>query len=291
MKKYHKFIRYIKKLFKTAKTSDLTSVIFEDTEKAARDYHLIFVTGGEGSGTTMLNRILASSECVVNTHYHSDEEHKDQIRKYVQIIRRATKKLWFRQASFNSYQQAKIKLPAQVEKLFRLASQQNQVSHIAIKRSSPFLGKRKGTALYRPDLHDLVDLFKNLHIVVLYRDPKAAAYSALKRGFTDDIKQAAVRCEEHLTYLAAQLGGLDPKLYRIISYEKFVGDPMRYAEELAEFCQLSEGGIVAGIQHENVSGGKNERWKEELLPEEMAFIEQFFDDRRLSQWSLLHKGI
>lgn len=261
-----------------------------DTEisgKSQQDYHVIFIIGAEGSGTTMLKRILSHPKAVIGLKTNPAQIRKENETAHllVQQIDKTIKQLWDRQASSQAYQQAKVDLPRFFDKLFGLDIY-SQTSHIVFKKSTPFGLKGK----HRPDLSDLVDLFPKLRIVVIYRDPKAATYSALRRGFTDDIKQAARSCEEHLTYLSSQLQTLEPSMYHIINYEKFCAQPRQLLDRLAEFCQLSADELWQAVEQEKVSTEKNKRWQQELGPTDIAFLNQFFDARRLSQWPLLSKG-
>lgn len=247
-------------------------------------YRFVFIVGAEGSGTTLLTRILSRPEGTValGGNYTTVRKSEKEAWSLVEQFDKANTDLWDRQGNHERHRQARDELPRVVERLLRLDSYA-RVSHVIFKRSAPFFeGDR-----WRPDLSDLLDLFEDLRMVAIYRDPRACTFSAFRRGFREGLRQCAVVSEEQLTYLAAQLGTLDEYLYRIIAYEELCSRPGPLLEELAGFCGLPAAGVLAAVEEENLKPAQNERWRRELDPSAQNFLEGFFDGRRVAQWRLL----
>ena len=244
----------------------------------------IFIIGASGSGTTMLTRILSEPKEVIGLGGNFDLFPKEQRRARVlgRIFREATKKLWDRKTDYKTRDSAKQTLFYIINDLFNLDIF-NRTTHLLHKRSAPFLpGDR-----YRPDLSDLFDIFESPKIIVIYRDPKESTYSSLRRGFSKNLRESAVICEDQLTYINAQIATLDKKTYRIETYENFCTYPVETAVKLAEFCELPLEEIKQATINENVTPSKMGRWRTLLSAEDIHFLDYFFDDRRQSQWPFL----
>jgi hypothetical protein len=254
---------------------------------AGQDYQFVFIVGAEGSGTTMLTRVLSSPPCAVGIggNFTTISQRHKEGWKLVEEFDKANADLWDRASDHPTYLNAKAEMPKVLERLLQLEDF-SSVTHVIHKRSSPFF---KG-GRHRPDLSDLPVIFRRLRIVVIYRDPRACSASAFRRGFAESLKQCAVSCEEHLTYLSAQLGTLAPELYTVLPYEAFCQQPKLWAERLAEFCQLPAAALVQAVEQEQPEPGKNDAWRHKLEPGARDFLMEFFDSRRLGQWRLLSEG-
>jgi len=254
----------------------------EGTDKIRR--RLIFIIGASGSGTTMLTRILSRPKEVIPLGGNYDEIPRSNPRAAFlgRVFKACTKTLWDRKAGFEVHEEARRKLRAVVEDLFELDVFTDATS-ILHKRSAPFLLSDR----YRPDLLDLFDLFENPRLIVVYRDPKASTYSSLRRGFSRNLRQSAVICEEQLTYLNSQIAGLDAGSYTLINYEAFCEQPIEIIEGVAKFAGLEAFVLKQATRDENVAPGRIDRWRTSLGPEEVKYLDHFFSDRRQEQWSLL----
>jgi hypothetical protein len=255
---------------------------------SAPPYRFVFVVGVSGSGSTMLTRILGGVPGAVALGGHvkipsvsipdSDVVALDIVRRF----NAATERLWDRQAVLPLRHGDGREMLELVEELRALDAYRN-TSHVVYKRSFPFFeGDR-----YRPDLHDLFELFDDVRLVVIYRDPRASTTSSLRRQFGPHLRACAVVIEEQLTYIAAQLATLDPAHYIITAYEDLCANPVPIVRELARFCNLDEEAMVRRAHTEKVEVGRNDRWGSELSADEIAFLDRFFDARRRRQWSLL----
>lgn len=245
---------------------------------------LIFIIGASGSGTTMLTRILSSPAEVIGLGGNSDaipKENKKAVR-LARIFKQATKKLWDRKARFEAHGQAMQVLRCVTDELFELDVFQ-KAKQLLHKRSAPFgIGDR-----YRPDLLDLFELFVDPKILVAYREPKASTYSSLRRGFSSNLRQSAVICEEQLTYLNAQIQSLDKRSCMVLNYETFCARPMECIEDVAGFCQLDQDELRRATLAENVTPLQIDRWRKSLPPSDVSYLDSFFSEARRSQWPLL----
>jgi hypothetical protein len=93
--------------------------------------------------------------------------------------------------------------------------------------------------------------------------------------------------EEQLTYLSAQLATLDARLWRVISYEGLCAEPRATVEALAEFCGLPVPEVLRSLEREALKPAQNEHWRDEIDRAGRAYLDSFFDARRLAQWSRL----
>jgi hypothetical protein len=190
--------------------------------------------------------------------------------------------LWDKRSSTRDYGKAKSALPQVVNDLIRHNSYKN-ANYIVHKRSSPFFwGDR-----FRPDISDLLDVFKDLKIIIIYRDPSESTYSSLRRGFGLNIKHLAVICENQLTYINAQVSQLKTDIYKIITYEDLCTHPTETIESLAKFSGLPLAELQKAAREEQLTPAKMGKWRQALPMEDVRFLDTFFNDRRKSQWSIL----
>jgi hypothetical protein len=155
---------------------------------------------------------------------------------------------------------------------------------LVFKRSFPF-GEDGGRR--SPDLWQAVDLLKDTQILIIYRDPCASSYSALRRGFDTDLRRLALRCAEQLTWLAGQLQSLGPTVARVVDYTELCQAPDAILARLAAFCDLPAAALQAAAVSEGMAGDTNERYATELPAAQRDWLEAFFDARRRRQWETL----
>jgi len=160
-------------------------------------------------------------------------------------------------------------------------------THFVMKRSFPF-----GPAQDRscPDLWDVLALPIETRIVTIYRDPCAATYSALRRGFDTDLHRLAVRCANHLIFLAGQMRAIDPARRRIFSYSALCASPASVLEPLAAFCGLPSAPMLEAASGEGILDGTDRRYTSELAPSDVAWLEAYFAPGRRRQWEILERG-
>lgn len=248
------------------------------------DYHFTFIVGASGSGTTLLSRVLSSpagTVCLGGMYWTVSQEHR-QAWLFMKAFNQAITWLWDRHGTVESYNRARRLLPLIVQQ-FLSQPQYSDRKQIIYKRSAPFnYGDR-----FRPDLSDLFVLFPNVRVVVIYREPTASTYSSLRRKFAENLHQSAVITEEQLTYLSAQLATLPAGSFYVLNYEAFCRQPEQELESLAAFCGLPLADLQRAVQAETIQTNENEKWRQELDPAGVAFLESFFDLRRRQQWPML----
>ena len=252
---------------------------------APPDYRFTFIVGASGSGTTLLSRVLSSpagTVCLGGMYWTVSQEHR-QAWLLMKAFNQAITWLWDRHGTVENYHRARRLLPVIVQQ-FLSQPEYSDRKQIIYKRSAPFnYGDR-----FRPDISDLFTLFPKVRIVVIHRDPAASTYSSLRRKFAENLHQSAVITEEQLTYLSAQLATFPAGSFYILNYEAFCRQPLTEIEPLAAFCDLPLADLQQAIQREDIKSTENEKWRRELDPAGVEFLESFFDTRRRQQWPLLN---
>lgn len=240
----------------------------------------IFIGGAEGSGTTLLRRILAAPRCCAS---HGRDiaklpDHPDALPLF-QSFEQANQRLWDRHLSLAEHEQAR-------QEFHRFASAMvgspafADCSHFIFKRSFPF----GGGDTHRPDLFDAIAMPGDCRIVLIYRDPRAATYSALRRGFDTDLRRLAQRCADHLTWLAGQVAAIGRERVLIISYRRLCLTPAAELARLAGFCALP---LAVEALPELLQDETDTRYRRELSGSDLAWLDDFFGQRRIRQWSAL----
>ena len=245
---------------------------------------LVFIVGATGSGTTMLTRILSSpSQCVGLGGNHISVPPTD-LAAYplVEQFNQASARLWDRHADAATTRAAGQEMVTLVDRL-RDLKPYSAISHVIYKRSFPFFPGDK----FRPDLNDLFELFGDVRLVVLYRDPRASTASSLRREFLPNLRSCSIVTEEQLTYISAQLATLERATYQVVPYESLCDQPAATAHAIAQFTGVNTDEIAQAARVEQVKSDRNERWAKEMAPEDVAFLNQFFNERRRRQWPLL----
>jgi hypothetical protein len=242
----------------------------------------IFIAGAEGSGTTLLLRLLSSPPhcCSLGGNYLKVPEVQEARELATQFIEN-NNAAWDSSLSFAEHDGAVRLFGATLAQILR-SQYFSGHTHFFFKRSFPF-ATPKGR--FTPDLWDLEDLVPGAHYIAIYREPRAACFSGLRRGFDTDLRRLAVTCSAQLTSLAAQMRELDPRRRRVISYEHLCEDPVRVLGDLASFCGLAPESLRAAIDAERIEPTLNQRFLNALTPEMLTSLEHFFDGRRRGQWS------
>lgn len=235
----------------------------------------------------MLTRILSSPDgsLALGGNYTSIPDTDTEARTIARQINRATRDLWDREAGIAMAEHSRLRTRELLDRLLGLRDYRH-LTHVVYKRSAPFgRGDR-----YRPILHDLFTLFEDLRVVIVHRDPRASTASSYRRKFAQTLRGCALITEEQLTLLSAQVAALGRDRFLCFAYEDFCADPLRLTRRLAAHCGLPEAGLVEAVHAERVEPGRNERWRQELTPDEVAFLDDFFGDARRRQWPELRRS-
>lgn len=257
----------------------------EDLDSLLAGRTFTFIAGAEGSGTTLLLRLLSSPDtcCSLGGNYQKVPD-SPAARDLATQFEQANRAAWNDTVSFAEHEQA---IDAFAKSMARvLASREfDGQTHLFFKRSFPFGNKQSGR--FTPDLWDLHDLLPRAKFIAIYRQPPAACYSALRRQFDNDLRRLAVACSWQLTWLAAQLRQLPPTQTRVVSYEALCESPEATLAPLADFCGIPAPSLRPAIEAERIDPSLNARYQRELDPRTLGWLKRFFDVRRRRQWSLL----
>jgi hypothetical protein len=247
------------------------------TEPTAKRF--VFIGGTEGSGTTLLRRLLAAPSCCASLGRDIAKlsDHPDALPLF-QAFEAANERLWDRLLPLPLHEKAREDFHCAAAAMLRSPAFA-ACSHFIFKRSFPFGGGDR----HRPDLFDVVALAAESRIVLIYRDPCAATYSALRRGFDTDLRRLALRCAEHMTWLGGQLRGIGPDRVLIVSYRRLCQAPEAELARLSAFCGFA---LAPGDIGESLEPDADMRYRRELPPALAQWLEDFFDARR-RQWQLL----
>jgi|GEM_PF-2400705 len=243
-----------------------------------------FIVGASGSGTTMMTRILGNipRSIAIGGNHNSIPQDDRVARTYTKKFNDVTQTLWDRRGTVGGFLQAKKDLHRIIHEFAALPLNEDR-EHYVYKRSAPFLlGDR-----HRPDLVGLMEMYPEMKLLVMLRDPRASTFSSYRRDFADTLKQLAIICEEQLTYISAQLGAIEPSRYLIINYETFCQRPVEKILEVAYFLGLDKEALLAEIEREQISATQNQKWRQRLAPEDARFLEEFFTPSRLKQFHRL----
>src|SRR5208337_651581 len=162
---------------------------------------LIFIGGAEGSGTTVLLRLLSAPDGCASFggNFQKLPDHPDA-KPLANAFMAANSRVWDRKLSFEEHERGRRDWRAATDRILAASAFAETVRYI-FKRSSPFAAPREQ---FTPDLWDIFALSPDCKIVLIYRDPRAATYSAFRRKFDSDLRRLAVVCNEQLTWLAGQ---------------------------------------------------------------------------------------
>jgi len=247
----------------------------------------VFIIGVEGSGTTMLSRILDGIPSFISLHgnYISDKaKHSKSTSDLVYELIHLTNQLWDTSGEINEYRDAQTKIPILLESLESEVNKLGDYDKFIYKRSSPFM---KGNR-YIPDPLDVYQLFgEKTKIIVMHRDPKESSYSALRRGFLKDIKHCAVTCHINLSLLSSLVPSLNSPL--VINYNKFCKSPLDFHEILADYLDVSESSVRKSFEEENVKSRGTDKYKTEMSKEQLEFLNKYFNEKRMSTYKFTNK--
>ena len=255
-----------------------------ETKDQTLPKRFIFLGGAEGSGTTLLLRLLsAPTTCTsLGGNYFKIPEHP-AAKPLTDAFNAAHADLSDRSLPLAEHLAARAAWHAATDAICASpAFSEHDV--LVFKRSFPFGADGD---LRTPDLWQAVDLIADTRIVVIYRDPCASSYSALRRGFDTDLRRLALRCAQQLTWLAGQLQAIGPGVARVVNYAGLCKSPEGILARLAAFCDLPATALQAAAVNERMAGDTDQLYATELPAAQRDWLEAFFDGRRRRQWETL----
>ena len=107
----------------------------------------------------------------------------------------------------------------------------------------------------RPNLPSIFNSGVSTKIILLYRNPVDASYSAFRRFHHDPIEQG-ILSDINLRYIQKNLLKYCPPTLGI-KYEKFVQKPESYVKELANFLECEEGLVAKDIRNVKPRSSRN----------------------------------
>ena len=252
----------------------------------SRPYRFLFLIGASGSGTSMLSRLLgtpANCVCLGGSDVSVPREQRAAYR-LVKQFQKANDHVWNRWESAERAGAGRRRMLEKIDALLAMPGYE-QVDTVVFKRSAPF---HRGDR-YRPDLRDIDGMFRDYRILAIYRDPRASSASSYRRKFADNLRACAVITEEQLTCVSAQLATFPQERIASFGYEDFCREPMAHIDRIAAFCGLDAAPLEEAIAGERVAPDRIDAWKKRLDTEAGKFLDDYFDERRRSQWSHLSR--
>lgn len=248
---------------------------------AKTSYRFLFLIGASGSGTSMLSRLLgAPPNCVCLGGSDVTVPRSDRAAyRLVKQFQKANDHVWHRWGPADRAEHGRRQMLEKIDELLEMPAYAG-VDTVVFKRSAPF---HRGDR-YRPDLRDIDRMFPDYRILSIYRDPRASTASSFRRKFADNLRACAVITEEQLTCVSAQLATFPEDRIASFGYEAFCREPSAYIDRVATFCGLDPAPLEAAIAEERVAPDRIDSWRERAAQEDVAFLDDYFDERRRSQW-------
>lgn len=145
-----------------------------------------------------------------------------------------------------------------------------KITHLYSQTSFPFDNPRD--PLRRPDLMDMIRLMKvPTKILVLVRDPVLCTYSAIRRGFTDNLMLQARIVEDNLIYLLSQLSQLHRSQVHLVNVEQAHGNAANFAKFISELWEIDTDLILCGVSEIKKMGTR-----EDIPPDDRKKLIEFF---------------
>lgn len=196
----------------------------------------VFVTGVEGSGTSLVLRLLSAPSCALalGGNYVSPNRPGYDCVANCARLNALTRGLWNTAAPPTRLQARKGR------RAVNDLAVPDDVRFVIHKRSYPF-----EAAGFYPRLADVLEIGARSRIVVLTRDPRSCSASVLRRGFVATIEEAAERVAKAGAMLRDQLQSLPAAACLALAYEEMLRSPAETAAALERFLDYPQGSLVA----------------------------------------------
>lgn len=158
-----------------------------------------------------------------------------------------------------------------------------RILHLFEHTSFPYEQPRE--PLRRPDIIEFSDImedfrdFIEVQYLVLYRNPIAATYSAIRRDFTSNIYHQAKIAESNFIYIERQFTQIPKDHYRVVHFEEFLKNPEDYSHKLIDWWGLDPSAVMQGVSNLIKPSGLSK-----IPKDAKSFLEDFFGERRIQQW-------
>lgn len=237
---------------------------------------LIFITGVEGTGTTLALRLLSSaptSAAIGGNHFDLPDD--PRAAALASAFAAATKTLWDRERAPGTDDAARMRVRRDFDTMVGSPAFAD-IDTFVFKRSAPF-GRPRDR--YLPNPADMLDLSPATRIIVMYRDPRAAAYSSIRR-FGGPLVQVAHSVAANLTRLSRLIEALPDGVAKVVFYGALCADPDILAQ-VGAFCGVS----VDACEPLNTAG--DNLYRAALASDELQWLDEFFRGDRAVEWRAL----
>jgi hypothetical protein len=211
----------------------LSSIVPRKTNPLC-DSRIIFVAGIEGSGTSIMERLIGSHHAVLQTKhtYEHPLERPDCDR--IELLQRISVS-WSIQTALERLWETRPPCPDH-SRLDQISSLRNiripeKTTSAVIKRSYP--SGRAGTII--PVMQDLEKIGSGLKVVRMKRSVDETMASILRRGFVMHDIAAKQRCSAGLVSINAQVNKLNSENVLCIEYDELVSNVSSVCRKLEQF--------------------------------------------------------
>ena len=265
---------------KSQQPAQLTLPQSTEQEPVAIDKKMkfLFLIGVEGTGHHMIRAILAN--------YLEQDNFVAQGKWHKLLLNYwdASQRFKIENETYNSSKITNIK--EELARIFQFYNEQN-VTHL-LESVSSFPCYQPRQSLRRPDIIDFAEIAKDLievKYLILYRNPVSATYSAIRRGFTDNIYLQAKIVESNLIYIEKQFSQLPKTSYKVLHLEDFWANSILYSTKIADWWNLDHETIVKGLEN------LRQPFPYSQIPiKERETLEQFFTQKRINQWQSFYQN-
>jgi hypothetical protein len=252
--------------------------------RTKRKVTFIFIAGAEGSGTTLMSRLLSAPKCCASLGgLHVKVPPLEDTQALADAFQAANRFVCDRKATFADNRQAKRQWRSAWEGILESDSFAH-TTHFVFKRSFPFGNPREQ---FVPHLWDVEDVIGDVEFAVMFRDPRASTFSTLRRGFDQDLRRLAVLCSEQLTLLSAQAQTIPKARLKVISYSKLCLQPAATLAPLIVGFGLDRDAMHKATAQELPAPLIDDRYRRTLSSDQISYLDEFFDARRCTQWEFL----
>ena len=242
----------------------------------------LFLIGVEGTGHHMIHALLESHAqqqyFVQNGIWRNSLESVWDVNPVVGPVGKVRNVLKLKGSE-------QVDLKVELKEVFDKLQKQG-ITHMFESTSFPFNHPRN--TLRRPDILQLIETLDGLveyKFLVLYRNPVSAAFSGLRRKFTDNTLLQAKIVEDNLIYIASQLSTVNKDLYKVLNFEEFLEEPKSYVGQLASWWNLQK-----ELLEKDLNNIYRPTQLKEIPSSTRETLEGFFTSMRVCQWQQFYDG-
>jgi len=219
----------------------LSSIVPRKT-KRLRESRIILVAGVEGSGTSIMERLIGAHQGVLQTKHTYEHPLERPNCDRIELLQRISVS-WRIHAALDRLWETRPPCPDH-SRLDEISTLQDiripeKITHAVIKRSYP--SGRAGTII--PVIQDLQKVGSDLKVVSMKRSIDETMASILRRRFVMNEVAAKQRGSAGLTSLNAQLNKINSEDMLVIEYHELVSNVSSVCRQLEEFLGFEHGSL------------------------------------------------